>query len=110
MEDFYAMCRHHQTSARSWFTRARICVMRTPTATASLIDGDYTVAGHFVETIVESGDYLSTLREDFGIDLPRLPENKSHSVEQRIRKQGLVWEHRARRAMAFASQLSPLST
>jgi len=110
IEAFYPMSRYHQSSARSWFTRARICVKRNPTGTvSSLIDGTLKRNGHVVAHITNRGDYLTTLRDEFSVDLPRLPANKSESVEQRIRKQGLIWSHRARRAIEFAGQLSPIS-
>jgi len=108
MAEFAPMCRHHQTSARSWFTNARICVLRTDSGTVSLIDGVYKFAGGTVTSVGSDGDYLTTLRDVFGVDLPRMPRNKSESALQKLRNQGLVWQSRARRALAKAGQLSPL--
>ncbi len=108
MSEFEPMCRHHQTCTRSWFTRARICVLQTEVGTASLIDGSYKLTGHPARTIGSDGEYLTILREAFGIDLPRMPSNKSEQLFQKLRARGLIWQQRVRRAMALAGKHSLL--
>ncbi len=106
MHEFAVMCRHHQTSIDSWFTKSRICVLHTPEGTISLIDGVLKQGGDTRSTMQDAGAYLKTLRNDFGVDLPRMPANKSETIELRVRKQVCVWKQRARKMLAFAGQSS----
>tara|TARA_R110002096_G_scaffold171490_2_gene344374 strand:+ start:9989 stop:10849 length:861 start_codon:yes stop_codon:yes gene_type:complete len=104
VSEFESMSRHHQSSARSWFTKSRICVLRSEVGTISLIDGVYKRGGDTVATLDSDGEYLQTLRSVFGIDLPRMPHNASEQGLQKLRLQGLVWQERAQRALAMLGQ------
>ncbi len=53
-----------------------------------------------------AGAYLEILRTDFGVDLPRMPTNKSETFELRVRKQVCVWKHIVRKLQLLAGQLS----
>lgn len=69
--DFAEMCRYHQTSPDSHFTRSRVCSLATP-------DGRVTLSGmRFIETtatgerreraLADEDEYASLLRERFGV-------------------------------------------
>jgi N-hydroxyarylamine O-acetyltransferase len=103
--DFRAMCLHHQTSARSWFTQARICVLMTESGTRSLIEGVFT-DGEGSREVHDPGQALTLLREQFGLDLPRMPENKSARLPLRVQKQALAWESRVRKVWSLATRLA----
>jgi N-hydroxyarylamine O-acetyltransferase len=71
--DYAEMCRHHQTSPESHFTRARICSRATE-------DGRVTLSGlRFITTtsgggrrerlLEDEGEYANVLREHFGITM-----------------------------------------
>lgn len=69
--DFAEMCRYHQTSPQSHFTRGRICSRATPDGRVTLSEMRFIRTkqdGTREERSVESVDeYASTLREHFGI-------------------------------------------
>lgn len=68
--DYLEMCRYHQTSAASHFTRARICSRATPEGRISLSGLRYieTVGTERRERIVANeAEYARILREQFGI-------------------------------------------
>lgn len=72
LEDFAAMCHHHQTSPDSSFTTNRICSRATPAGriTLSNLKLITTEKGHREEKLLNSEEeYLSALRERFGIEL-----------------------------------------
>jgi N-hydroxyarylamine O-acetyltransferase len=106
VQDFLAMCHFHQTSARSWFTSSRICVLHTAAGTRSLIEGRFNEAGHGAESVTDPGDMLRLLRERFDLDLPRMPGNKADTLALRTQSQVLAWRSRARRVWSIAERLA----
>ena len=73
LQDFAAMCRHHQTSPDSSFTRNRICSLATPDGRITLSDMKFMVTrkGQREERILNSEhERAALLREKFGITEP----------------------------------------
>lgn len=73
MEEFQAMCRYHQTSPDSPFTRKRLCTMATEGGRVTLSSGKLTVTrGQERETVVLDGPAAeaAVLAERFGVVLP----------------------------------------
>ncbi len=106
MKDFQVMCRFHQSSARSWFTTVRICILHTEAGTRSFIEGRLTETGLATQTIHDPGTALTLFRDKFEIDLPRMPDNKSNTLSLRAQLQVLAWESRARRVWSMAERLA----
>ncbi|HMJ25762.1 MAG TPA: arylamine N-acetyltransferase [Pyrinomonadaceae bacterium] len=70
--DYQEMCRYHQTSERSHFTRARICSRATAEGRISLSDLRFieTAGGEKRERLLTNEEeYATILREQFGIVL-----------------------------------------
>jgi N-hydroxyarylamine O-acetyltransferase len=73
-EDYFEMCRYHQTSPQSHFTRGRICSRATAAGgRISLSEwrlittsGD---GGRTERTLHSDDEYAAVLREDFGIEM-----------------------------------------
>jgi len=66
------MCRYHQTSPASSFTRKRVCTLATPAGRATLSDRALIVTAHGKRTTQVLPDEPAiqvALREHFGIDL-----------------------------------------
>ncbi|HKG14613.1 MAG TPA: arylamine N-acetyltransferase [Pyrinomonadaceae bacterium] len=72
--DFAEMCRYHQTSPQSHFTRGRVCSRATEAG------GRVTLSGmRFIETdaggvrrervLADEGEYAAALREHFGVEI-----------------------------------------
>ena len=73
LSDFAPMCRYHQTSPESHFTRQRICSRATPEGRITLSDWKLieTRNGRRMEReLAGDGEWRATLRELFKIDLP----------------------------------------
>lgn len=104
--DFEPMCRHHQTSARSWFTQERICVLITPAGKRSLVEGVLKEDGQATQELKDPGRVLTLLRERFDLDLPRMPENKANTLSLRAQKKALEWESRARKVWSLAGRFA----
>jgi N-hydroxyarylamine O-acetyltransferase len=69
------MCRHHQTSPDSHFTRNRVCSLATPLGRKTLsgmklIETGRNGARH-VRAVTEDAEYCQFLREQFGVRLPK---------------------------------------
>jgi N-hydroxyarylamine O-acetyltransferase len=74
IQDFEAMCRYHQTSPESSFTRQRVCTLAVPGGRLTLADSRLIVTrdGKRTERAVSEGEeYERILRELFGINLGR---------------------------------------
>jgi N-hydroxyarylamine O-acetyltransferase len=75
--DYAEMCRHHQTSPQSHFTRARICSRATAEGRITLSDLSFitsTAGGVRREQIlINDYEYATILREHFGIVMESLP-------------------------------------
>lgn len=72
LAEFEGMCRHHQTSPESHFTRKAVCSMATPSGRITLTADRFveTTGGTRTETPVGSGDeYRELLRSRFGVVL-----------------------------------------
>jgi N-hydroxyarylamine O-acetyltransferase len=72
LADFEAMCRFHQTSPASSFTRQRVCTLARPDGRITLTEGGLIVTrdGRRSEQPVENdAAYRAALREHFGIEL-----------------------------------------
>ncbi len=69
--DFESMCRYHQTSPESIFTRKQICTLAMPDGRVSLEDERLLITrgGAREERTVAAEEKESLLRERFGIDL-----------------------------------------
>jgi N-hydroxyarylamine O-acetyltransferase len=68
--DYAEMCRYHQTSEQSHFTRARICSRATPNGRISLSDFRFieTAGGRRQERLLTNEEeYATILRDQFGI-------------------------------------------
>jgi N-hydroxyarylamine O-acetyltransferase len=72
--DYAEMCRYHQTSPQSHFTRGRICSRATPQGRVTLSEMRFittTEKGDKMERILTSQEeYAAVLREHFGIVMP----------------------------------------
>ena len=72
LSDFADMCRYHQTSPQSHFTRKRVCSLATPSGRVTLSDMSLisTKGGERQEILLTNDqEYAGALREHFGIDL-----------------------------------------
>jgi len=69
--DYAGMCRYHQTSPQSHFTRARVCSRATPDGRVTLSGMRFiTASGSGVRqerTLTSQEEYAEVLREHFGI-------------------------------------------
>jgi N-hydroxyarylamine O-acetyltransferase len=75
--DFMAMCRFHQTSPESSFTRRRVCSLATPRGRVTLSDRRLilTDEGQREERdLAGEAEYLALLQEWFGVSLPAAPD------------------------------------
>jgi N-hydroxyarylamine O-acetyltransferase len=72
---FEAMCRYHQSSPDSHFTRNTVCSRATTRGRVTLRSRTLIVTedGHRTERELDGGELLACYRENFGLDLPRLP-------------------------------------
>lgn len=71
--DYYDMCRYHQTSPDSHFTRRRICSLALPDGRVTLSDKRLIITrnGRRQEReLTDSDEYNEALRKHFGIILP----------------------------------------
>jgi N-hydroxyarylamine O-acetyltransferase len=74
LAEFSGMCRYHQTSPESHFTRQRICSLATPEGRVTLSDGMLieTHAGSRKErSLAGDGEWRAMLRQKFGVVLPK---------------------------------------
>jgi N-hydroxyarylamine O-acetyltransferase len=72
LTDFAEMCRYHQTSPESHFTRQRVCSLATPEGRVTLTEGRLIVTRRGERTelpIQDDAAYRAALRERFGIEL-----------------------------------------
>ena len=70
--EYADMCRYHQTSPASSFTRKRVCTLATPAGRVTLSDRELIVTAHGKRTTQVLPDEPAiqvALREHFGIDL-----------------------------------------
>jgi N-hydroxyarylamine O-acetyltransferase len=72
--EFAGMCRFHQSSPESHFTRKRVCSLATPEGRITLSDRKLIVTrnGRREERELTEAEYEETLRERFGIVLPEV--------------------------------------
>jgi N-hydroxyarylamine O-acetyltransferase len=73
LSEYEAMCRYHQTSPESHFTRGRLCSQATPEGRVTLTDRRLTItdAGGRQERDISGEEaFIAALREHFGISLP----------------------------------------
>lgn len=75
LSDFEDMCRSHQTSADSHFTRKPVCSMLTPRGRVTVSGRTLIVTedGVRTERDLEDEELRERYRDTFGLDLPRLP-------------------------------------
>jgi N-hydroxyarylamine O-acetyltransferase len=70
-DDYAEMCRYHQTSPQSHFTRARICSRATPDGRVTLSEMRFITTsekdGRQERTLTSREEYANCLREHFGI-------------------------------------------
>ncbi len=72
LSDFTEMCRYHQTSPESSFTRKRLCTLATPDGRKTLSDLRFiTTAGRrrVERPVAEGAEHAAVLRKEFGICL-----------------------------------------
>ncbi|MBZ5629328.1 MAG: arylamine N-acetyltransferase [Acidobacteriia bacterium] len=72
ISDFYAMCRHHQTSPESHFTRNRVCSILTPTGRVTLTGARLVITEGATRreiAVATSEEYDTALQQYFGIRL-----------------------------------------
>jgi N-hydroxyarylamine O-acetyltransferase len=74
--EYAAMCRYHQTSPESSFTRKRVCTLATPSGRVTLSDLTLisTKSGRRTEQLIAEQQYHAALREYFGVDLALEPK------------------------------------
>ncbi|HUQ34605.1 MAG TPA: arylamine N-acetyltransferase, partial [Pyrinomonadaceae bacterium] len=69
--DYAKMCRYHQTSPQSHFTRARICSRATPDGRVTLSEMRFITTsekdGRQERILASREEYAACLREHFGI-------------------------------------------
>jgi N-hydroxyarylamine O-acetyltransferase len=69
--DYAAMCRFHQTSPESHFTKARVCTLATPEGRITLSEMRLITTtagkGRSERLLTNYAEYASTLKEYFGI-------------------------------------------
>lgn len=72
LDEFAAMCRYHQTSPESPFTRKRVCSRATPEGRITLSNGKLieTRNGQRQERVLSDEEWRDKLRELFGVILP----------------------------------------
>ncbi len=72
LSEFAAMCRHHQTSPESHFTRGRLCSLLTPSGRVTLTDTRLTITEGAVRRelpIADRDAFAMALESHFGISL-----------------------------------------
>ena len=72
LEEFAAMCRYHQTSPDSGFTRKRLCTRATPEGRVTLSDMKLTVTRHGQKEermLSSEEEWRAILRQQFGVVL-----------------------------------------
>src|SRR5262245_39864287 len=73
--DFEGMCRHHQTSPESHFTRNRLCSLATPSGRKTLSGTRLIHTGrngkHRERPVADEREYRLLLRQLFGVRLPK---------------------------------------
>lgn len=72
LSDYEAMCRYHQTSPESGFTRGRVCTQATPLGRVTVTDRRLTIAdarGRQERDLSSEAEFSAVLREHFGITL-----------------------------------------
>jgi N-hydroxyarylamine O-acetyltransferase len=71
--DYAEMCRHHQTSSQSHFTRARVCSRATREGRVTLSEMRLITTpktgGRQERTLTSQEEYAGVLREHFGIEM-----------------------------------------
>jgi N-hydroxyarylamine O-acetyltransferase len=70
--DYAEMCRYHQTSPDSSFTRKRVCTLATPAGRVTLSDRALIVTAHgqrSEQALPDEPAFHAALREHFGVDL-----------------------------------------
>ena len=100
LHEFAAMCEFHQRSPESRFTRARLCTLPTPGGRITLSEMRLIRSEQGVRSVCELADeaaYLAALRCELGIELARMPRNKSHTISRMLACQAVDIHTRARR-------------
>ena len=72
LEEFAGMCHYHQTSPLTSFTQKRLCTRATPDGRITLSEMKLVVTSNGQRndrTLVSQDEWVSTLREQFGINL-----------------------------------------
>jgi N-hydroxyarylamine O-acetyltransferase len=73
LDEYEPMCRYHQTSPESHFTRKRICSRATPDGRLTLSDTRLIAtrgAERSERELADEAEYAATLRELFGVEIP----------------------------------------
>jgi hypothetical protein len=71
-----------------------------------LIRSDHGVRS--VHEVADEAEYLATLRTELGIELPRMPRNKSNSISGMLARQAVDLQGRARRAWRRWTEPPPM--
>lgn len=75
LSEFAGMCRYHQTSPDSHFTRNRVCSLATPSGRKTLSGMKLIESGRNgvqrVSAVADEREYRQFLREQFGVRLPK---------------------------------------
>ncbi|HEX6093863.1 MAG TPA: arylamine N-acetyltransferase [Dongiaceae bacterium] len=75
LSEFAGMCRYHQTSPDSHFTRNRVCSLATPSGRKTLSGMKLIESGRNgvqrVSAVTDEREYRQFLREQFGVRLPK---------------------------------------
>lgn len=111
LEEFAVMCEFHQHSVESMFTRKRLCTLPTAGGRITLCEMRLLRSEHGVRSerdLVDEDDYLATLSTEFGIDLARMPRNKSHGISGLLACQAVDIQSRARRAWRRWTEPPPM--
>lgn len=85
--EFAGMCRHHQTSPDSHFTRGRLCSLLTSTGRITLTDRALIVTsegGRIERPVNSEEEFRSLLRERFGIVLPEGEVDAAFTITENL--------------------------
>jgi N-hydroxyarylamine O-acetyltransferase len=92
--DYSEMCRYHQTSAESHFTRDRICSRATTDGRLTLSDMRFieskTNGERHERLLVDEGEYTRILSDHFGIVMTKPSTDSADSTDKKKQEPGAV--------------------
>lgn len=113
LDEFQARSDEHCNNPRSWFVRTRLATVTTETGRKTLMNDVLKIRDDGNTTIIhirDSSHFARVLGDHFGLHLPRVPQTKGDSLTMRLRRRGMVWQHRANKLLALAQQTADTAT